>query len=539
MRSTRLLISIFLGTTVCAQLAAQCPIHQIHGQGSPELGWSASIAGDVDRDGFADVIHGNPGQARAHVFSLSDPDTDIWTIQGSADRLGHAVDGAGDVDGDGFPDLLVGAPMRTTTAGTSAGSVLVISGKDGTELHSISGVGPDDHLGWSVAGLGDIDGDGEDDFIGGAPEGAAGYALVVSGADGSILSTLTSGTGEDESFGFAVASAGDVDNDGTPDILIGAPEQDSPTDSGAGSVWVFSGSDFSILHQYYGRGPDYGLGYDLDGIGDVNEDGHDDFVVGEPFNTTAGFEGLATVFTGKTGSVLYNLGGHGSFGRALSGLGDVDGDSIPDLAVASPELEVAGDPMVGIVTLFKGSNGAFITFAYGHGAFDNFGFSVGGGGDVNGNGTNDFLIGAPSLDGNGDSSRFWVFLKTCGGHAEYGESCPSSQGQHPILQMEGLATPFGELTIDIINGLPDSSAFIFFGLGHASIPLAGGCTLNISPVLPIMVGPLALGSTGSRSFSAQVPGGTPTGIATLQAFVADPALPWGYSATNGVSVHIE
>ena len=209
---------------------------------------------------------------RAQQSAVSDGQPGDW--------LGAAVDGAGDVNGDGFADLVVGSPFDAT-AGSGAGSVRVFSGADGTELFRLDGLGsppvagsdviPGERLGFAVAGAGDVDGDGYDDVIAGGPGRElagmpAGAAYVLSGSDGSVLhSWLGSSTGAE--FGVAVAAVGDVNGDGNADVAVGAPGE-----NGFGSVRIYSGADGSTLHFALGGSVGAEFGASVTGVGDVNSD---------------------------------------------------------------------------------------------------------------------------------------------------------------------------------------------------------------------------------------------------------------------------
>jgi len=140
-----------------------------------------SGAGDVNGDGFADLIVGSSIGNMAQVFSGVDGSV-LYTFDGDSnfDWLGFAVSDAGDVNDDGVADLIIGVVLDDNN-GTDSGSARVLSGSDGSVLYSFDGDSPSDFFGHSVSGLGDINGDGVDDFIVGASNGGAnngGYARV-------------------------------------------------------------------------------------------------------------------------------------------------------------------------------------------------------------------------------------------------------------------------------------------------------------------------------------------------------------------------
>ena len=235
----------------------------------------------------------------------------LYTFDGDSgfDLFGFAVSGAGDVNGDGIPDLIVGA-FRDDNTGGSSGSARVFSGLDGSILYTFDGDFFGDFLGYSVSGAGDVNGDGFDDLIVGAYNAAingteSGYARVYSGVNGSVLHTFNASSRGDW-FGYSVSGAGDVNADGFADLMVGAP-RDEPRaiDIGGakatdrGSATVYSGVDGSVLRTFFGRSDYDHFGFSVSGVGDVNQDGCDDLIVGAWGNDSNGSAaGSARVFSG-------------------------------------------------------------------------------------------------------------------------------------------------------------------------------------------------------------------------------------------------
>ncbi len=308
-----------------------------------QLGYAIGDAGDVDGDGMHDIVAGAQGPTThtgsVAVFSGADGHV-IWEAFGEAvgDGFGAAVGGLGDLDGDGFSEVAVGAPGNDA-GGVNSGRVYVLSGASGAVMRTYTGPAASARFGVGVASAGDINGDGKNELIVGAD--GVDLAYVYDGATGAayfpgpLLSELGSTFGQ-----FFVGAAGDVNNDGTPDLYVG--------DYGASKAYVFSGLDGSRIYRLTAGG---GLGCGRF-AGDVNRDGYDDLVVGA-YNNSLGAPsaGKAFVYSGRDGTVLRtitsNTGGE-QFGFDAVGIGDVNGDGGIDFLIGAASGDrvyvIAGDP---------------------------------------------------------------------------------------------------------------------------------------------------------------------------------------------------
>ena len=383
--------------------------------GGDGLGNSVSGAGDVNNDGFDDLIVGAPyndaggtNAGRAYVYS-GETGNLLWTFTGEAagDEFGTSVSGAGDVNNDGLGDLIVGAQHNDAGA-PNAGRAYVYSGQTGTLLWTFTGGAAGDELGSSVSGAGAVNNDGWDELSVGAPEAFGPYpgrATVYSGQTGGLLWTL-GGDGEAQGMGYSVSGAGDVNADGYDDVIVGAP-LGWPL-SLPGMAYVYSGQTGALLWTFICE-TEYFFGWSVSGAGDVNNDGHDDLIVGA-FNAASG-AGRAYVYSGQTGALVWTFTGEAEYdnlGWSVSGAGDQNGDGYDDLIVGAPGVYTGGS-FAGRAYVYSGQTGAVLHTFTGEAAGDWLGWSVSGAGDVNNDGFDELIIGAPHNDGGGtDAGRAYV-----------------------------------------------------------------------------------------------------------------------------------
>ncbi len=376
------------------------------------------------------LVAGGVG-AQQLLYELVSPNEEAYG------NFGYLAVGVGDVDGDGYPDIGVGAPFEDPgTSPDDAGRAYIFSGATGDVLFTL--VSPYEaqfgYFGW-VAGAGDVNNDGYADVIVGAweePGGAtsAGRAYVFSGATGDTLYTLVSPNPEIEGkFGWWVRGAGDVDNDGYPDVIVGAEEEDpgtSPRD--AGRAYVFSGPTGALIHTLVSPSDEYegGFGWAVSGAGDVDGDGHADLLVGAPYEdpgTSPEWAGRAYVFSGATGDTLYTLTppheeNEGYFGAGVWDLGDVDGDGYPDVGVGANGVAGPNPQAAGMAYIFSGPTGALLYSLSSPNpeSGGGFGLPVTRAGDLNGDGYPDVAVGASDEDPNDveGAGRAYIFSGATG-----------------------------------------------------------------------------------------------------------------------------
>ncbi len=298
-------------------------------------------------------------------------------------KLGHSVDAAGDVNGDGKDDFIVGAPAYSGWSGAA----FVYSGANGSLLYQKFGATYEE-FGYSVGGAGDVNGDGKADFIIGTYKDT-GSVYVYSGANGNLLYQINGAGGS--SFGYSVNGAGDVNGDGKADFIVGAPTENP------NKARVFSGATGGLLYQKNGYGQ---FGYSVAGTGDVNGDGKADFIVGAPDSGN----GSASVYSGADGSLIYQKNSTYPvilLGLSVDGAGDVNADGKADFIVGAPLTETQEGYTVGSAYVYSGANGNVLYSkegAFSSGSPPFFGWSVAKAGDTDADGKGDFIIGAPRTD---------------------------------------------------------------------------------------------------------------------------------------------
>ncbi|MBF0400894.1 MAG: FG-GAP repeat protein [Magnetococcales bacterium] len=443
-------------------------------------GFAVSSAGDVNGDGFDDLIigadqaYGGVGAAyvvfgsafgiasQLNLSSLSG--TNGFRLDGDAagDLTGHAVSSAGDVNGDGFDDLIVGA-YKATSSYLEGGSSYVVFGQpsfspsialsslNGANGFRLNGANSYGHAGDAVSTAGDMNGDGFDDLIISEP-GGTGAVYVVFGKSGGFASLLdlttlngSNGFRLDGVAAGSVNAAWDVNGDGYEDIIVGA----SQFSGAVGAAFVVFGhsSAFNSAIALSALGSSAGFrldgvaagdyaGFAVSGAGDVNGDGLADLIVGA--HGVNGDTGASYVVFGKTAASgplgLGALNGANGFrldgevawdrsGNSVAGIGDFNGDGFDDLLVGSPGGSATGLDAGTAYVVFGGAsfaanvalsalNGANGFRLDGLLAGGELGYSVSGAGDVNGDGFADLILGAPFTDANaavGSGSSFIVY----------------------------------------------------------------------------------------------------------------------------------
>jgi len=313
------------------------------------------------------------------------------------------------VNGDGRPDIIVGARAADPSDLPGAGTATVFSGLDGSILQKLAGDSAGDAFGVSVAGIGDVDGDGFDDVAVGASfddtttvaTDNVGSVRVFSGADGDQLFRIL-GPQAGAALG-TVAPAGDWNADGVPDLVVGAPLADVTvgitTIFNAGQAGVYSGADGSLIHMFDGTLANQQFGVSVDGGADIDGDGRGDIVAGAPFTSVVlTGAGRVQVFSNKTRALLFTVEGTealGNLGANVAMAGDVNGDGLQDL-IAGSAGDTAGS---GTARVYLGPDGTPGMVIKGSSPSDHLGLAVDGAGDVDRDGFGDLVVGATQVPG--------------------------------------------------------------------------------------------------------------------------------------------
>jgi len=415
-------------------------------QANSDYGFSVHTAGDVNGDGYSDVIvgarnydSGQTDEGRAFVYHGAPDGLDEafdWgvTVYSGSAQFGYAVSEAGDVNGDGYGDVIVGA-NGYDNGSTDEGAAFVYTGS-ATGLNTSAAWMFESNqstafLGESVGSAGDVNGDGYDDVIIGAPyytygQTDEGKVFVCYGSSGGLGAngnpTTADWTAESNQasawFGISTGSAGDVNGDSCGDIIIGATGYDSGH-TNEGKVFVFHGSSTGlgplgtpINADWTGESnqTDAQFGSSVNTAGDVNGDGFSDIIIGAQFyDNGQNNEGKAFVYLGATSG----LGPSGTpanadwdaesdqasaeYGCSVSTAGDVNGDGFSDVIVGAFRFHYF-DWMEGAAFVYHGSPGGLSATANwddGTEAVNSrYGYSVSDAGDVNGDGYGDVVVGA-------------------------------------------------------------------------------------------------------------------------------------------------
>jgi len=414
---------------------------------SDQFGYSLSSAGDVNGDGYADIIIGTPlndagglSAGRAYIYyggiMINSVVDVILTGLTANDQFGISVSTAGDVNGDGYGDVIVGANLNDA-GGSNAGRAYIYFG--GSSMNNtadiiLTGAAASDNFGTSVSTAGDVNGDGYSDVIVGASANDAGgsnagraYVYFGGSAMNNIADVLLTGEALSDGLGISVANAGDVNGDGYGDVISGASGNDAGGSSAGRAYIFFGGSSMNSVADVIMTGAaanDLFGGY-LSTAGDVNGDGYSDVIVGANLNDAGGTDaGRAYIYYGGSSPdntadvILTGVNSGDRLGNSVSTAGDVNGDGYSDV-IAGANLNDAGGANAGRAYVYFGGSSMNSTPDFsltGEIANDQFGWTVSTAGDMNGDGYSDLISGAINNDAGGtNAGRVYVYLNSMNG----------------------------------------------------------------------------------------------------------------------------
>lgn len=373
------------------QVFAEKPriIYKLDGEGPGQFGWIARQIGDLDKDGVLDFVTTAPtwknSLGKVYVYSGKSGKLLFEREGRQGSQYGFSANYVGDVNGDGTPDVI-------TSGMVGRGYVEVLSGKDGSVIHTLEAEKAGLQFGLIVHGIGDANDDGHADFIVTAPKAdgnqpGSGKATGYSGKDGSELFVLF-GEKTGDNFGVSAASDGKV-------VVIGAKDAG---DHQGGEVYVYDlkNSEPKLKFSIKNRPESVELGmYFVSLPGDTNDDGVGDIFCVD-FSDSKGVQGGGRVLiaSGTDGSILLNIDGKvpgENLGTSISNAGDVDGDGAGDLVVGAWQNSERA-PSAGKCYVFSGRSGKVLETFTARQAGDTLGFDAQGIGDVDGDGAIDFLL---------------------------------------------------------------------------------------------------------------------------------------------------
>ncbi len=512
-RRRTLLLFALLVQASAATLIAQTlpPLATNAGQFvSERRGAAVADAGDLNADGRADFWVSSPfdssaGLQRGAVRAISGLDGSVfYTIYGAAavDHFGWSLARLGDLNGDGIGELVVGSPDNDFQA-QDAGALRVASGANGATLFSVYGFVPGAGLGASVCAAGDLDGDGRADFHAGAPFDSsvgplAGCVDSYSGAGGALLARKFGAQAGDR-LGIAVANGADLDLDGRPELLAGADQPNLDT----GYVLVCSGRTGATLRTLFGSARGERFGCALAGGLDIDGDSTPDIAVGASLatlNHTA--TGAVRVFSGLLGTQYFSVFGAGpgeSFGCSVDMLPDLDGDGLAELGVGGA-IEAGAYGAAGVVRAISSRTQRPYQVWRGKSGGDRFGAALCAFPDCDGDGNGDLLVGAPRDDTPLVDSGAAFVLSTRRLEAQpYCSAKLNSQGCLPHLSGSGFASTSGLATLKLAAGdvLNHKAGLFLFSCTRGSSPFMGGTLCLAAPIQRSAVAHSGGNSTGA------------------------------------------
>jgi len=464
--------------------------------------WTAALA----------VTSGLAATASADILPL---DFGTHVVEG---HQGAAIAIIGDVDFDGYDDVLVGAPGYAVNGFDKAGVILIYSGKTGLPIRFDWSPTPTANgaFGAAVIVLPDINGDGRRDYAVGAPGemGGQGRVRVYSGATGNVIWTATGSLGT-SGFGGCLAVVPDASGNGIVQLAVGSggPALDQE------SVRVYhahNGILWRVLNKPANAGNSIAFGHAIGGVPDVNGDGLGDVIIGAPKKDAGQMisRGTAWIYDGATGAPIMELETPmpaylGRFGFAVAGIADLDGDGRGEVIIGAPGEALpgqSGNP--GRARIYSGATGAVLTelVPQAQWSWGRFGHAIAVAHNLDDDGVPDIVISAPNSGGDGSG---WIYRFSGATGAEIGSVISpylNEKGNGEALSASGDCTQSGRA--DIAVGAPRTMLDGVAEAGFASlvrlVPNDGCGPAN--PPIPLTQTWNYFSNVGATNYTA-IPGG--------------------------------
>lgn len=505
-----------------------------------QFGFSVSDAGDINNDGYGDVIIGSPwyrnsefiyALGRVYIFLGSgsgpsaDPDFIFKNLMDGYTGLGNSVSCAGDVNGDGCSDVIFSEPYWPPPSPMGSGNTLDSWGRVNVAYGSSSGTLTGWHaggetskslFGYSVSSAGDINNDGYSDIIIGSPNyydgvNTIGKCYVYHGSTEGLPiwpNWTQNGQLAIDGFGRSVSEAGDINGDGFDDVIIGAHitywdnfavQNENISDTTKSAAFAFYGSDDGLSENrdwhyvFYNDNDISSVHIVVSNAGDVNGDGYKDILIGilawydgtfvYPYDKAYVFHGGANFLPTTADWTSTCDQPMARYGYSVSGAGDVNGDGFDDVIISAPSYE-NGQPDEGKVFVYHGSSSGLPVTANwtAEGNFEGalFGFSVSNAGDVNNDNFSDVIIGAPHFSSGSMFGGAFVFLGSSSGLSTvhnwyFGNSDPASEFGHSVSGAGDVnGDGFDDVIVGVVNNYLYEShwigALIFLGSSSGITP---------------------------------------------------------------------
>jgi hypothetical protein len=464
------------------------------------LEFHVAPAGDVDGDGFPDTAVGRPfdEQGWGSVALVSGrTGLELWKRRGIIleDSLGECLDAGGDLDHDGVGDVVALQALRMPIRGYA---LAAFRGTDGTSLWRTLDAREDFE---TLRFVGDLDGDGTRDLLCGTPFASnvlvyTGRVALRSGANGVLLYERF-GAGSSDYLGMAATALEDLNGDGTLDYAVGAPMAHPPQDPtiGRGYVWIFSGRSGGALRRIDGPAASGGFGTALARLGDLDGDGFGELCVGAPYEPPGG---AAYVVSTATGTILRRFSSstpNAELGLSVARLADLDHDGKDELAISAPGEALS----TGVVRIYSGASGAELAQIRGDAA-ERIGTEIVGAHDVSGDGAEDLWLSVERTLPLPDLQR----LSSPRDSTRFGAGCRAASPA-PLLEVSSLR--LGSTAQLVGTHAPANAAgcALMSLRPSASLALDAHCTLYLDLGTQFELARIASDATGSVALAIPVP----------------------------------